>query len=366
MELINATRMVAGFNVGMDTSGRELLVVVIKGTFVLPPSGGAVRLHEKQQPLVMADTFSGEPGLSAPVHEVDFAPRKHRCDVLLLGSAYAPGGRAVTRTQVGLTVGPMRKVLDVVGPRVWQAGVTGIRASEPAPFTRLPISYDEAFGGVDQASDQPEEHAAFMLNPAGKGYRLQLKSDWIDGLPLPLTEEPGEPVTWPSNAYRPMAFGPIGRGWQQRAAYAGTYDQHWLDHDFPFLPKDFDERYYQAAPADQQMPIPTQALEVVLENLTPDGIRRFTLPHFEAPVYLFPRRGEREDHVAQLDTIVLEPDEERLMLTWRLTRPIRRDPSEILQIHVGKLSRDQAWIDGAKRFPIPVVSAAETQEGGRA
>ncbi|MCR4211963.1 DUF2169 domain-containing protein, partial [Enterobacter hormaechei] len=89
---------------------------------------------------------------------------------------------------------------------------------------RLPISYDVAFGGVDQASDQPEEHAAFMLNPAGKGYRQQLKSDWIDGLPLPFTEEPGEPVTWPSNAYKPMAFGPIGRGWQQRAAYAGTYD----------------------------------------------------------------------------------------------------------------------------------------------
>ncbi|MCK7582587.1 MAG: hypothetical protein MZV65_48105 [Chromatiales bacterium] len=36
MELINATRMVAGYTMGMEPSGRELLVVVIKGTFRLP------------------------------------------------------------------------------------------------------------------------------------------------------------------------------------------------------------------------------------------------------------------------------------------------------------------------------------------
>ena len=40
MELINATRMVAGYNMGVEVSGRELLVVVIKGTFVLPKPGG--------------------------------------------------------------------------------------------------------------------------------------------------------------------------------------------------------------------------------------------------------------------------------------------------------------------------------------
>ncbi len=33
MELINATRMQAGYTMGMEPSGRELLVVVIKGTF---------------------------------------------------------------------------------------------------------------------------------------------------------------------------------------------------------------------------------------------------------------------------------------------------------------------------------------------
>jgi len=38
LELINATRMVAGYTMGIEPSGRELLVVVIKGTFHLPKS----------------------------------------------------------------------------------------------------------------------------------------------------------------------------------------------------------------------------------------------------------------------------------------------------------------------------------------
>ena len=93
MELINATRMVADHTMGLEPSGRELLVVVVKGTFVLPRSASeTLRLAEEQLPLVMADTFTGEPGFSAPVYEADFAPRKPHADVLLLGSAYAPYG----------------------------------------------------------------------------------------------------------------------------------------------------------------------------------------------------------------------------------------------------------------------------------
>ena len=58
-------------------------------------------------------------------------------------------------------------------------------------------------------------------------------------------------MTVPWGAYRPMALGPVGRGWRPRLSYAGTYDQHWIDEVFPFLPADFDDRYYQAAPEDQ-------------------------------------------------------------------------------------------------------------------
>jgi hypothetical protein len=29
---------------------------------------------------------------------------------------------------------------------------------------------------------------------------------------------------------------------------AGTYDEHWLNETRPFLPADFDDQYFQAAP----------------------------------------------------------------------------------------------------------------------
>ena len=67
---------------------------------------------------------------------------------------------------------------------------------------------------------------------------------------MPNTEEAGRPVTSPdSQALLPMSFGPIGRGWDPRYKYGGTYDDKWRDEHFPFLPPDFDEQYYQAAAA---------------------------------------------------------------------------------------------------------------------
>jgi hypothetical protein len=339
MQLINATRMVAGYNVGIEPSGRELLVVVIKGTFVLPRAGETVKLSETQLPLVTADTFGGDPASSAPVREIDFAPRKHACDVLLTGHAHAPAGHQVTRLSVGLRVGPMQKIIEVVGDRVWQMGLGGIGASPPRPFVEMPLCYDRAFGGVDPHDEGNGLHDVYLANPVGRGWRKHLKKASIDGAPLPNTEAPGAAVSAPDGAYAPMALGPLGRGWQSRAGYAGTYDQHWRDEVFPFLPPDFDERYYQAAPQDQQLPFPSGETEVTLSGFTADGPRRFVLPHFEAPVRIVPTRGEPEAHRAVLDTIVFEPDEGRFALTWRLTRPLRKNLFDIAKVVVGREGR---------------------------
>ncbi|TAK99436.1 MAG: DUF2169 domain-containing protein [Aquabacterium sp.] len=357
MQLINATRMLAGYNVGMEPSGRELLVVVIKGTFVLPQAGEAVRLHDKQVPLVMADTFTGVPGKTAAVHEVDFAPRKPMCDVLLVGSAWAPGGQAVSRMRVSLKIGPIDKQADVIGDRQWQAGLTGISATAPQAFVSMPLSYDRAFGGADVFSDDPSEHDAYTANPVGRGWHKHLKNAWVDGSPLPNIELPGEGVSFPTDSCLPVAFGPVGRGWAQRACFAGTYDQAWLDDVFPFLPRDFDERYYQAAPLDQQMPIPTGPLSVQLGGFTPDGLRSFVLPYFEAPVTVFPKQGAREACKGVLDTIVLEPDAGRFTLTWRVTRPLKKSIFEISRVQVGVQGYER-WDTAPATDPALAVGSA--------
>jgi hypothetical protein len=353
MELVNSTRLVAGYTMGLEPSGRELLVVVVKGTFAIPKNGEAVRLKEEQLPLVMADTFSGAPGFSAPVLEADFAPRKHRCDVLLNGSAYAPKGRPTTRVEVGLRVNGIAKSFTVLGNRHWRTGVSGFSPSEAEPFAVMPISYDCAFGGVDTRHDDPSKHGAFMRNPAGNGFHKELRPEWVHGSPMPNTEESGRAITSPgAKSIIPMAFGPVGRAWEPRSRYAGTYDEKWLEDHSPFLPPDFDEQYYQAAPADQQVPHLSGGEEISLVNLTPEGHTAFSLPVFDAPIHFFLKKGGREDGTLRLDTILLEPDNGRFSLTWRATRPLRRNVFEIAQVLVGKKSREWWARRDSVQFPI--------------
>ena len=119
MHLLNATNMQAGYTMGMKPDGREFIVVAVKGTFKIPKNGDKPTLAEEQFPLVEADEYTGEPGLSAPLYESDYARYKPRCDVTLNGCAYAPGGKPAEKVGVTLSVGKMRKSFYVVGHRFW-------------------------------------------------------------------------------------------------------------------------------------------------------------------------------------------------------------------------------------------------------
>ena len=340
MNLINATGMAGGHTLGLDKDGRESLVVVVKGTFLIPhgPTAEPV-LAPVQVPLADADEYSGEPGASATITEADFAPRKPRCDILLHGSAYAPGGRPADRVPVSLRVGSVRKSFDVVGNRVWQAGAFTMGPSHPQPFTKMPVSYDRAFGGIDKAKGEPDTHRWYQPNPAGVGWHEYLDTKFLDGTPLPNTEETANPVKKPNGTYRPMAFGPIGRSWPPRPKWAGTYDQKWLDDVSPFLPHDFDERYFQAAPEDQQTDYLRGGEEIELVNLTPQGRTLFRVPTLAVPVELTGRGGRRTDLRPVIDTLTIEPDKSRFTVVWRASLPLKQNIFEVTGLIVGRMSR---------------------------
>ena len=329
MDLLNGTKMIAGYTLGVEPSAREHLVVVVKGTFDFPSNGGEATLAEEQAPFVYADTFTGEPGFSAPVDECDFAFRKPRCDVLLNGAAYAPGGRPAQRVTVGLRVGAMRKVFDVVGDRVWSATPVRIAPEPPRPFVRMPITYDRAFGGRDDFSADKSRHSAYMPNPVGFGYHKQLDIAYVDGTRVPNTEERENPVTKPDAAYRPMAFGPVGRGWHPRLSHAGTYDQNWLDNVFPFLPADFRDDYYQAASTDQWIKYPTGGEWVLMRRLTPQEKTDFRLPAETVSVTFLKRNGAEVKRIAVIDTLSFEPDAGRFTICWRTSVPLKRSLHEV-------------------------------------
>jgi hypothetical protein len=339
MNLLNATGMVSGYTMGMDKTGAEYIVVAVKGTFTLPKQGETPKLADEQLPLVDADQFTGEPGLSAALVECDYALEKPRCDVLLNGAAYASGGRPVERIAVGLQVGAWRKSFAVWGNRKWRRAAVGYTPSEPEPFTRLPISYDNAFGGTDTGMRDPAQHGTYLPNPVGRGWHRHIFPELVVGTPVSNTEEIGDPVRDPGGKYRPMAFGPISRGWPSRIRHAGTYDQNWLDNVFPFLPTDFDTRYFQCAPEDQQIVHPRGGEHVLLINLTPDGRREFTLPEIEVPIVFIRRRTDRVETVGTLDTLLFEPEAERFGIVWHSSLRLQRDIFELSQVAIGKMSR---------------------------
>jgi hypothetical protein len=243
------------------------------------------------------------------------------------------------RVRASLRVGPMRKQFDVVGNRVWRSDMFGTAATEPEPFTVMPISYDTAFGGLDNLNSDPAEHEASLSNPIGRGFFPKSRGSQIDGKPLPNTEEPGKPVGSPRGTYTPMGFGPIGRAWQPRPQYAGTYDQDWIDNVFPFLPADFDDRYYQSAPLDQQLDHLRGDEEVALVNLTPQGETVFHLPKRDVPVTFYLKNYEEKQVDTACDTLIIEPDLGRFMMVWRATLPLRRNMFEVAQVVAGRMPR---------------------------
>lgn len=240
---------------------------------------------------------------------------------------------------VSLRVGSLHKSFDVVGNRFWKTGIFMVGATAPEPFTMMPISYNNAFGGVDRSQDDPLKHRWYPTNHAGVGYHDRLDPKFIDGKPLPNTEETGRRITDPRGKYRPMAFGPIGRAWQPRPQYAGTYDQKWLDEVFPFLPSDFKENYYQAAPEDQQMPYPKGGEEVVLTNLTSEGGTIFQLPNVAVPVSFFLKNLKENPSRGAVDSVVMEPDCGRFTILWRCSHLLRRNIFEVVQAVIGEMPR---------------------------
>jgi hypothetical protein len=366
MEILNRTPFLAQFTSGMDKAGREYLSLVVKGTYAFPDGPGPLRPARVQRPFVMADSFAGAPGFSAPVWETDFGFRKPSAEVILQGAAYAPDGHAAERVRVGLMVGRWSKQFDVVGPREWRVVGPAITATRPYPFERLAFSYDTAFGGVDRSDPANPAPAAYAPNPHGLGFGTITGQARLSGQPLPLTEEPADPVTSPYGSYRPMGFGPVHRGHPDRLRWAGTYDQNWIDNVFPFLPADFDDRYYQSVLPDQQIPRPDPGTPVVIRNLTPGGREEFLLPATDLPIRV--RRGRETciDGAVRADTLVFDTEARTLSMLWRVEVPIRRIISEFTEALIGTPSRGMRIAEGkAKRYILRFAPLAPVGEEAR-
>ena len=362
MEIYRQRPCTAAFTIGQDPAGRDFLSLVVKRTFDFPDAPDqAPAPSSAQAELVEADQYGGAPGLSACRWETDFAFRKQRCDVILNGAAHAPGGTPTPQVRVGLRLGTWSKGFDVFGAREWRAIGPSFVATAPVPFRRQPISYDCAFGGTDRLDPEDAEPGAYGENPVGTGWAARKNRARIPGLPLPNTQAIDEEVTSPFGTYRPMALGPYGRGWPQRSRHAGTYDQAWQDNEFPFLPKDFDERYYQSAPPDQQCDPPRSGTELVLLKLTERGREAFRLAECELAIAIFRGAEVALDREVLPDTVLIDTDARKLALVWRVDLPIRRSILDFTEAWVGPPTEAMLRARREGRRYIRAVATGETE-----
>lgn len=292
-----------------DVVGRKHWLVSVRATFAIEAGGQLVRAAE-QLPVARAPRYRGEPATSSLVYDSDLAFGKRATDVILDARAWAPAGRPADMVEVGLELGRIRKALRVYGDRVWMRAVGGLMPGRPKPFLSMPIHYERAYGGAD-----PRGQGYFALNPVGRGYAFEVAA-LLDQL-VHNVEDPREPIDRPETRPRKAAgFGAIAGHWPQRARYAGTYDAKWQRERAPLWPEDYDTRFVQSAPDDQQVEGFLQGGELcTLRNLSQAGTLRFALPACRVRVIAQFADGEI-DRDAVLHTVFIEPDENRLTLVW--------------------------------------------------
>lgn len=331
MNLTNSTVFNANYSTGYAKDGRNVLIVIVKATYQIIPENSELIIHTEQQPIIQADVSTGKPGYSAVIYETDFSTYKPFCDVLLNGYAHIPHGEISTQVDVSMKIkGYINKSFRVKGHRTW-------KHPRPAKFNKMSISYDNAFGGID--STDLVKLKIYMPNPVGTGYSYHKKN--ISDLALPNTEEIGDSITRPDGKYTPMSYGPIGRAWPSRVGYAGTYDQKWIENTMPFYPEDFDYRYFQCAPPEQQMPHIKGGEEVNLVNLSKYGHLSFTLPEQNIPVTVIFKKGTSVQYQSVVDTVIFEPEYERVIMVSRAMIPLSNDIHDVSEIIVGQLARQQ-------------------------
>ncbi|MFO0651281.1 MAG: DUF2169 domain-containing protein [Polyangiales bacterium] len=257
---------------------------------------------------------------------LDEAMPKSRGEVIVSGSAYAPGGAASVACEARVRIGAVDKTVRVIGDRHWDA--RGV-ASAPTPFTEMPLRYTHAFGGD-----------GFPLNPYGKGFSNDATAP-CEGRALPNLEDPRYALRSPDDTVAPACFAAQDLTFAQRTSKLGTYDDAWLRDAMPGLALDVDWRAFNVAPEDQWLEGYFQGDETfALENLHPAHARiEGRLPGLCARVFVNRRgdEGERFEEIAtRLDTVHFFPGAMRAVLLFRgVVEVVEDDADDVLQLLVG-------------------------------
>lgn len=137
---------------------------------------------------------------------------KPQAEYLVSGFATTEFAKQDNQCAVRVQVGGLEKSLMVSGQRYWLNG----RLTEPEPFERMDVTWENAFGGK-----------SFAENTAGKGADA-VKVAEISTRLAPNIELPATRMETQESTVEPASFGPIPLMRPSRFALGGTYSEKWL------------------------------------------------------------------------------------------------------------------------------------------
>ena len=330
---------------GRDDRGGHVFSVILKRSYRIVPGASAERL-DSDAALRLIDEYydQGDPEWSVVEHESELAPLKALTDVVVVGKAYAPGGRPIPRMGIEVQVGDRSKRLLVSGDRHCHfRGGGDPDFSDPEPFAEMDIRYDRAYGGRDEVS-LPNVPFFYPRNFMGRGVVMRNVQEAVEGLPLPNIEDPedlimperlfiGEPDRWHLQPI-PQGFGWRQRTWYPRSALLGSYPA-FLDPgivtaeetmglvppDHVALAKQFrlrplEEQFANGASIGLMFNSFRGDETVTLRGLTSDGELAFALPGETPAIGLDLGSGLKPLDV-HVHTVSIRPDDMQVDLIWR-------------------------------------------------
>ena len=304
----------------VDKDG-EKLVAIVKATYELYPGQPLeVAVPKRRRLIRQADIPWGKKEISSYMFPGDLCLRKPGTDVVVVARAHAPNGVPVPHFDAGIAIGQLRKLVRVFGLRVWEAGGNGV-TPPTSGVTEMEMRYDFAWGGSD-ASD-PLKVVEEARNPVGRG--VTRDNSVLTHKPAPSIEDPMQLISSVRTRPKPAGIGPIGRHWEPRRQYVGTYDENWLENIAPLTPPDQDDRVNCCATPDLWSATPLFGNEhVSLLNLVRGGgVTEFLLPGTSVELRFECKGRAPETFVPHLDTVIIDAFDEEpgepvaVELVWR-------------------------------------------------
>ena len=330
LQIDNQTPFYAVLSVLPDRDAIDTMYVILKATLVLRPK---LALAPEQLPVTLADEYYGDPTESSLKAVSEIHIGKPGTDVVLVGRAWGAQGQAVRETLVRVLAAEREKSIRVIGDRVWQSDGTPTAAE---PFEAMPLVWERAFGGVHQLGD---EMLAEERNPIGVGFAGKRSAEELTGHPVPNLETPGQPLERQGQIHTPACFAPTAPHWLPRRAFAGTYDEVWQRKRAPYLPADFDPRFLQCAATELTFDRHLRGGEPIeVHGASPEGPIAFPIPAANLRVEVRVAGGLEHPPV-NLETVLLEPDDNRVSLTWRAALPCDR---KVLKVEKVTVTRQRA------------------------